>query len=145
MAPEALFLGLAAALLLCLVLALVSGSVHLTVARLWEALALGPAGPGAQGAAGPAAGPGTLRSDWAIVWQLRLPRTLLAALVGLALGASGALLQGLFRNPMADPYVTGVSSGGALGATLVLALGWFGRAGGAGAAAAGGGAAGAFA
>jgi iron complex transport system permease protein len=58
----------------------------------------------------------------AIVWQLRLPRVLAGALVGAALATSGALFQGLFRNPMADPYVLGISSGAAFGATVVLAL-----------------------
>jgi iron complex transport system permease protein len=58
----------------------------------------------------------------AIVWQLRLPRALAAALVGAALATSGALFQGLFRNPMADPFVLGISSGAAFGATLALAL-----------------------
>jgi iron complex transport system permease protein len=58
----------------------------------------------------------------AIVWQLRVPRVLAAALVGAALATSGALFQGLFRNPMADPYVLGISSGAAFGATLVLSL-----------------------
>ncbi|MGH2370554.1 MAG: FecCD family ABC transporter permease, partial [Chloroflexota bacterium] len=58
----------------------------------------------------------------AIVWQLRLPRVLAGALVGAALATSGALFQGLFRNPMADPYVLGISSGAAFGATLALAL-----------------------
>jgi len=58
----------------------------------------------------------------AIVWQLRLPRVLAGALVGAALATSGALFQGLFRNPMADPYVLGISSGAALGATLALAF-----------------------
>ena len=56
----------------------------------------------------------------AIVWELRLPRIALAALVGLALGAAGAAYQGLFRNPLADPFVIGASSGSALGATLVI-------------------------
>jgi iron complex transport system permease protein len=56
----------------------------------------------------------------AIIWQLRLPRVLGGALVGAALAVSGALFQGLFRNPMADPYVLGISSGAALGATLAL-------------------------
>jgi iron complex transport system permease protein len=58
----------------------------------------------------------------AIVWQLRLPRVLAGALVGAALATSGALFQGLFRNPMADPFVLGISSGAAFGATLALAL-----------------------
>ena len=56
----------------------------------------------------------------AIVWQLRLPRVLAAALVGAALATSGALFQGLFRNPMADPYALGISSGAAFGATVAL-------------------------
>jgi iron complex transport system permease protein len=56
----------------------------------------------------------------AIVWELRLPRIALGTLVGLALGAAGAAYQGLFRNPLADPFVIGASSGSALGATLVI-------------------------
>jgi iron complex transport system permease protein len=59
-------------------------------------------------------------SDAVIVRDLRLPRVILAALVGLALGAAGAAYQGLFRNPLADPYVIGASTGSALGATLVM-------------------------
>ena len=58
-----------------------------------------------------------------IVWELRLPRVVLAALVGSSLGAAGAAYQGLFRNPLADPFVIGASSGSALGATLVIVLG----------------------
>ena len=61
--------------------------------------------------------------DAAIFYNLRLPRVLLAALVGAALAASGATLQSLTRNPLADPFVLGVSGGSALGATLALALG----------------------
>jgi iron complex transport system permease protein len=55
-----------------------------------------------------------------IVWQLRMPRIVLTALVGAALGISGATYQGLFRNPLADPYLIGVASGAGLGATIVL-------------------------
>jgi len=58
-----------------------------------------------------------------IVWQLRLARTLLAGVAGAALGTSGAVLQGLFRNPLADPYSLGVSSGASLGAVAAIALG----------------------
>ncbi|MBO8128157.1 MAG: iron chelate uptake ABC transporter family permease subunit [Peptococcaceae bacterium] len=66
--------------------------------------------------------------DWpetfeTIVFQLRLARVVLAALVGAALAASGVVLQGLLRNPMADPYILGISSGAALGASLGLLLG----------------------
>jgi len=55
-----------------------------------------------------------------IVWQLRLPRIVLAALVGAALALSGGTYQGLFRNPLADPYLIGVAGGAGLGATIVL-------------------------
>lgn len=59
----------------------------------------------------------------AIVWQVRFPRVIGAALAGSALATSGALFQGLFRNPMADPFVLGISSGAAFGATLALLVG----------------------
>ncbi len=58
-----------------------------------------------------------------IIWQLRLARTLLAGIAGAALGVSGAVLQGLFRNPLADPYAMGVSSGASLGAVASIVLG----------------------
>ncbi|MFC4076389.1 FecCD family ABC transporter permease [Salinithrix halophila] len=60
----------------------------------------------------------------AIVWQLRLPRVLLAALVGAALAGSGAVFQGLLKNPLADPYILGVSSGAGLGAAIAIFTGW---------------------
>lgn len=66
-------------------------------------------------------GPG-IGADGAIVWGLRLPRTLLAALAGAALGLSGAVMQGLFRNPLADPGLLGVSAGGAFGAVTMIVL-----------------------
>ncbi len=56
----------------------------------------------------------------AIVWQLRVPRVLGAALVGAALATAGVLFQGLLRNPMADPYLLGTSGGAALAATIAL-------------------------
>ena len=58
----------------------------------------------------------------AIVWDLRLPRVVLGALVGASLGCSGAAMQGLFRNPLADPYLLGVASGASFGATLAMTL-----------------------
>jgi iron complex transport system permease protein len=57
-----------------------------------------------------------------IVLKLRLPRVLLAALVGVCLALSGAVMQALFQNPMADPYIVGVSSGAGLGAVLAMML-----------------------
>lgn len=59
----------------------------------------------------------------AVVWSIRFPRILLGALVGAALAVSGAALQGMLRNPLADPALIGVSSGSALGAVLALGLG----------------------
>lgn len=57
-----------------------------------------------------------------IVWQLRLPRVLGAALVGAALASAGVLFQGLLRNPIADPYLLGTSGGAALAATMALLI-----------------------
>lgn len=58
-----------------------------------------------------------------IIWTLRFPRVILAAIEGASLGVAGAVMQGLFRNPMADPYVLGVSSGASLGAVLGMVTG----------------------
>src|SRR2546426_6935415 len=58
-----------------------------------------------------------------IVMEVRLPRVLLAFLVGASLAAVGVALQALLRNPLADPYILGVSSGAALGAVLALQMG----------------------
>ncbi|MCC3433998.1 MAG: iron ABC transporter permease [Oscillatoriales cyanobacterium] len=60
-----------------------------------------------------------------ILWDLRLPRTLAAMLVGAALGMSGALLQGMLRNGLADPFLLGISAGAGLAAVVLLMLGLF--------------------
>lgn len=60
--------------------------------------------------------------DQKIILEIRLPRIILAVMVGSALSVTGVIFQGLFRNPMADPYVLGTSSGAALGATLAVVL-----------------------
>ncbi|WP_306371411.1 iron ABC transporter permease [Nocardiopsis sp. CC223A] len=59
-----------------------------------------------------------------IVWNLRMPRALLAAVCGAGLALCGAVMQSLLRNPLADPFVLGVSSGASTGAVLVIVLGW---------------------
>jgi len=59
-----------------------------------------------------------------IIFDVRLPHTILVALTGAALAGSGAAYQGLFRNPLADPYLIGVASGAGLGAVLVLSQSW---------------------
>ncbi len=70
-----------------------------------------------------------INPDWpeafsAILFQIRLPHTALMLLTGAALGGSGAAYQGLFRNPLADPYLIGVASGAALGAVAALTIQW---------------------
>jgi iron complex transport system permease protein len=67
--------------------------------------------------------------DWpatfdTILYQIRLPQTVMIALTGMALAGSGAAYQGLFRNPLADPYIIGVASGAGLGAVLAMAAQW---------------------
>jgi len=64
---------------------------------------------------------GLSRTGEAVLLELRLPRVVLAVLVGAALAASGAAFQGVFRNPLADPYLLGAAAGAGLGATLVIA------------------------
>jgi iron complex transport system permease protein len=61
--------------------------------------------------------------DVTIVWQVRLPRVVLGALVGSMLAGGGAAYQGVFRNPLADPYLLGVAAGGGLGATIIIISG----------------------
>jgi iron complex transport system permease protein len=93
---------LALALLVGLVLSLGVGAAPLTPAQVLAALTGSP----------------LKESHMAIVWDLRLARVLLVSLCGAALAAAGVGFQGLFRNPLADPYIVGASSGAALGATL---------------------------
>ena len=98
------------------VLALVAaalGPYHIPLSHTASAL-LGWLGPGAGGAT---------RTEQAIIETIRLPRIVLALGVGAALAVAGTALQGLFRNPMADPGIIGVSTGGALGAVIAIATG----------------------
>ena len=96
----------AVALLAAIVLAVGMGTLALSPADVWRALA----------------GQGDVTSV-SVVRQLRLPRAVLAALVGAGLGMSGAALQGTMRNPLAEPYLLGVSGGAAVGAVCAVALG----------------------
>ncbi len=68
-------------------------------------------------------GPALDERQAAILWQIRLPRIALGALVGCMLSISGAAYQGVFRNPLADPYLLGVAAGAGLGATLAITYG----------------------
>jgi iron complex transport system permease protein len=100
---------LSGALLVSLLLSLGTGAVALPPARVLRALL-----NRADSALRPA--------DVAIVWDLRLARSLLALLVGAGLAGAGAAFQGLFRNPLADPFVIGASGGASLGATLAIVV-----------------------
>ena len=66
----------------------------------------------------------TLSGNDVIIWQLRLPRVVLGFLVGAGLAVCGGAFQGLFRNPLADPYLMGVASGAYLGVTLAIVAGF---------------------
>ncbi|POX56513.1 ABC transporter permease [Streptomyces sp. Ru71] len=103
---------LAVALLAALTAAVAWGSTSIPLAEVW-----GVVGRRLTGEA-PRPGTGDL-----IVWQLRVPRALLAALVGAGLGVVGTAVQALVRNPLADPYLLGVSNGASLGAVAAIVLG----------------------
>lgn len=100
------WVALAAVLVAISIVAVASGAVPVPLAGVIDAL-LGRGDPTAI----------------AIVRDLRLPRVILGALVGAGLGASGAALQGALRNPLAEPYLLGVSGGAAVGAVIAFALG----------------------
>jgi iron complex transport system permease protein len=65
---------------------------------------------------------GLTTTEWSIVWQIRAPRVVLAAIVGSTLSIAGASYQGVFRNPLVDPYLLGVAAGAGLGATIVITV-----------------------
>jgi iron complex transport system permease protein len=101
------FLLALAVLLATLTLSLAVGSVFIPPNELWNILR----------------GVGEATFTF-IVWQIRLPRTVLIALAGAALGGSGAAYQGIFRNPLADPFLIGVASGAGLGAVIAMSIQW---------------------
>ncbi len=67
--------------------------------------------------------PARIDRDWLVLWSIRLPRIALAVVIGGLLGLAGAIMQGLFRNPLADPALVGVSSGAALAAASTIVVG----------------------
>jgi iron complex transport system permease protein len=106
-ARTASLVGLAAALAAAACVALAFGSVRLDPGALAFVLFH----------------PSTSGFAHEVLWQLRMPRACIAACVGAGLGVAGAMLQAVFRNPLVDPYVSGVSAGSALAATLGIAAG----------------------
>lgn len=101
--------ALAALILIAIVAAVLFGETAFGLSRLMQAVA------------DPASGPGE------VLWAVRAPRAMTALVVGAALGLSGAVMQGLLRNPLADPGVLGVSALAALGAAGAIVLGWAAR------------------
>ena len=87
-------------------------------------ITVGPAGltPGQVIGELAGSGSGLSETQQAIIWDIRLPRVVLGGLVGSLLSLAGASYQGVFRNPLADPYLLGVAAGGGLGATAVIVL-----------------------
>ncbi|NMR19081.1 putative F420-0 ABC transporter permease subunit [Cellulomonas fimi] len=124
----AVFAGAVALLVASVTLAVTFGSADLGPLDVWRSIAghlgLGSSVPGSSGpgSSGPDSQGLSALND-AIVWQLRLPRVLSAAAVGAGLALAGAVMQSLTRNPLADPYLLGLSSGASLGAVSVLVLG----------------------
>jgi iron complex transport system permease protein len=112
--PPALLVvsGLILFLLLAIMLAATVGAAGIPLSRL----------PAALGLAAPSPGDGLHTRDQLILWSIRLPRIAVAAMIGGILGAAGAIMQGLFRNPLADPALVGVSSGGAFAAAGAIVI-----------------------
>ena len=111
--PRWVCAGLAVALVVAVLAGLTSGAAHLTVRAVWDALRAGPRGGSGDDA----------QTAALIVWGLRGPRLLLAALSGASLALAGVAFQSLLRNDLADPYLIGVSAGASVGAELVLLTG----------------------
>lgn len=113
MAPTRLLMILGCALLPLLLVALMMGPVFISPANVLRALLeqLGTSGHGVGSQEG------------LILFSIRLPRVLLAGLVGICLAVCGTAMQGLFRNPLADPSLIGVSSGASAGASLMIVMG----------------------
>ena len=104
-------IGLVLAIAVSIVLSLAFGSESIPLAEVWDVVR------------GRLAGDPNGSPFATIVWQLRMPRALLAVLVGAGLSLGGAGMQTLVRNPLAEPYLLGISSGASVGATAVLVFG----------------------
>ena len=100
-------------LVFSLVVGVLVGPVHLGIGAVLESTAAKLHVPGFTSPLSP--------TEEAILWQIRVPRVILAALVGSMLALAGATYQGVFRNPLADPYLLGVAAGAGLGATIAIA------------------------
>ncbi|GLC88438.1 FecCD family ABC transporter permease [Lysinibacillus piscis] len=111
-----LYTMLTICLLIVMTVAIMVGSVGLTPLTVWQILL---------DKIGVDLGQKVGNAQQIIIWEIRMPRVLLAAIVGAALAISGAAIQAIVRNSIADPYILGVSSGASVGATLVILVGAF--------------------
>jgi iron complex transport system permease protein len=109
--PLLVFGALILILFLAASAAVMTGAAGIPLSRMLPALGVG------QGL------PDMLARDQLVLWSIRLPRVALAAMVGALLAAAGAIMQGVFRNPLADPALVGVSSGAALAAAITIVAG----------------------
>ena len=105
--------GAVAFLVVSLLAGVVAGPIDLGVGAILESAAAKLHVPGASSSLTP--------TEEAILWEIRVPRVVLGALVGAMLALAGATYQGVFRNPLADPYLLGVAAGAGLGATIAIA------------------------
>jgi iron complex transport system permease protein len=106
-------LAAVAFLVLALLIGIVAGPVHIGVGDALRSVLARLGVPGGDSPLSP--------TQESILWDLRVPRVMLAALVGGMLAIAGATYQGVFHNPLADPYLLGVAAGAGLGATLAIA------------------------
>lgn len=98
----AVYVGSIALLIICLWLGVSIGSVSIPFSTLWD---------------------DSNAAAYGILWEIRMPRVVIAALVGAALALAGAAFQGLLKNPLADPYTLGISSGASVGAVMTIYFG----------------------
>lgn len=107
--PTTLLLRLSLAIVVLMIVVLVCslvGAEHISIRKAFAA-----------------SDPQTVNPDYEILFRIRLPRIILAGMVGAALACSGVVLQALLRNPLADPYILGISSGAGLGAIIAVLIG----------------------
>src|SRR5688500_15714136 len=114
--------GLLAALVLSITLAVSIGPVRIEPFAVWRIVTAHALPLGLGGTLDTADIPLAQQN---IIWLIRMPRVLLAGVIGASLAVVGVAMQAMVRNPIAEPYLLGISSGASVGAVLVILLGWF--------------------
>ncbi|MDR0654309.1 MAG: iron ABC transporter permease [Synergistaceae bacterium] len=108
------YAGILCATLAAIVCGLYFGDVKMSLAELWDVLKLGPSAYPYEA------------FKYSVVWRIRMPRVIVSSISGAVLAASGVIFQAVLKNPLAEPYTLGVSSGAAFGAScaILAGLGW---------------------